>query len=95
MTPDEKPLIWPIKRPAAAKTYGVDWSNRLHGRTIESATVTVLAGGLVKRAQAVDGPLVKVKLSGGVAGQTGRVACGVTYSDGDVDEVVVLLPVRA
>lgn len=88
------PLANYIKDPEAVLEYPFDWNDWLaDSETITSYVVTVPAG-LTLNADGQASGVVTPWISGGTAGQSYRVECKVTTSEGRTDERSVSIMVQ-
>ncbi len=84
-----------IKDPDAILDYQVNWADWLStGDTIQTATVTVSAGDVVKDSQSNTANTVTVWLSGGTVDTEARVNFRVVTAQGRTDDRSILLLVR-
>jgi hypothetical protein len=89
-----KPLAWPAKDADEVLDYGIDFTERLDGDAISTATFSLAtAAGLVIDDSEHDGEcLASVTLSAGTVGSKGKILCRIVTSDGrTMDETVALL----
>ena len=83
-----------VKDPEANLPYAWDWSAWLSdGETITAQTITADAG-ITVGAPTEDAGVITVRVSGGTAGATYRVACRITTSGGNIDERTKKIVVR-
>lgn len=90
-------LVWPPKDPDEVLDYGVDWSERLNGDTISTAsfTLTTAAGMTVDESQHDSNTISIATLSGGTAGLRGKVLCQITTADGQTLQQTATILVKA
>jgi hypothetical protein len=83
-----------VKDPGADLPFAWDWSAWLSdGETITAQTITADAG-ITVSAPTEDLGVVTVRISGGTAGTTYKVACRITTSGGNIDERTKRIMVR-
>lgn len=83
------------KTPAEGETYSFDFTNRLNGSSVSSATVTEkITSALTIGTPTVTSPLVSVRISGGLANNDYVVVCKGTLGDGDTPEIYLEVRVR-
>ena len=90
----QRPLMWPTKDANEVADYSIDFTDRLGGETISSATfsLTTAAGLVIDSSEHDSYRTATVTLSAGTAGQKGKVQCRIVTSGGQtLDETVGLL----
>ncbi len=76
---------WPVKDVAEKKKYGIDWSKRLVGdEIITASTFTVINADVSIHSQDYSDTHSIVWLTGGTADTTARLTCTVTTSTGAI-----------
>lgn len=76
-------LAWDSKGPNEVDDFSIDWTNQLKGETLASAVWSLSTpAGVTIVASSVTSPFAKVRLSGGVLGQTAILLCQATTSGG-------------
>lgn len=91
---DEMTFETYVKDPKAVLDYAFDWTDWLaDGETISSYVVEVETG-LTEDSNGVLLGVVTVWLSGGTAGETYKVACTITTSEGRIDERTIEIDVQ-
>lgn len=92
------PLTWDSKDPDEVRDYEVDWSYRLiRGDEISSASFTLAtaAGMTIDSSEHDYRHKSRVRLSGGTAGQRGKVLCQIVTEDGQTLQDTATLVIRA
>ena len=91
---DERPPTLAVKDPQDTVWYTVDWADWLDtGETVSSTDWTVPAG-ITQSAATATSTTSLIKLSGGTAGVTYKIACKATTSASQVVERSFLVPVK-
>lgn len=84
-----------IKTPGEGETFAFDFTNRLNGSRISSATVTEkTTSALTIGTPSVTSPNVNVRISSGLVDNDYVVICKATLADGDTPEVYLQIRVR-
>lgn len=89
--------VWPSKDPDEVLDYAIDWALRLGPDRIVTATftLTTAAGMTIDDSDHDSKTLSVVTLSGGTAGQRGKVLCQITTEDGQTLQETATVLVKA
>lgn len=90
-------IVWPSKDPDEVLDYAIDWSLRLGIDRITAATftLTTAAGMTVEDSDHDNKTVSVVTLSGGTAGQRGKVLCQIETEDGQTLQQTATILVKA
>lgn len=87
-------LRWPAKDPDEVLDYEVDWTDRLAGDTIATATWTFPAG-ITKDSQSETDTAARVWISGGTLGEDYEILCRITTAGGRTMDQTVKIKLKA
>jgi hypothetical protein len=85
-------IIFDPKEPGASEIFAFDFTAELGGDTL-TGTPTIDADGVTAGAPAIDGNLVKVRLSGGTPGTVATVLCSVRTTGGNTLVQLGVVPI--
>lgn len=90
-------LVWPAKDPDEVVDYQIDWSQRLGGDAISSASfsLTTAAGMTIDDSTHDDDHISQVTLSGGTTGSRGKVLCEIVTVGGQTLQQTATIVIEA
>jgi len=84
-------VSWGIKAPAEVRTYSYNWTGRLNGAVITSATLVVTSGSVVLSNVANTDTAISCAVSGGIEGEAATILSTVVTDAGETLEQVIAL----
>jgi hypothetical protein len=89
-------LVWPAKDADETVNYPIDWSDRLGGDYITSATFEVVSGSITLSNPLHNGDTAsQVTVSGGAAGTRAKVLAEIETADGQTLQQTAVILIRA